>query len=211
MGRLVERWGGVVPAVIVDAYADAKAIVEAARREADEIRAEARRSGERAGRDEAAAACTELIVGARLDAERVRSSALSSARVLALRMAEKIVARAIDLDPSVLTAIAAQALEAARAQSGVVTLRVHPEDAAALARDRAALLAHLRRGVELRIEADASISRPGCVVETPAGRVDAQLETQLAALASVIGDAPQPPGPGAGPAESNGPGGGRRG
>lgn len=208
MGRLVERWGGVVPAVVVDAYAEAKAIVEAARREADEIRDEARQSGERAGRDEAAAACTGLIVAARLDAERVRTAAVSSARVLALRMAEKIVARALDLDPGVLTSIAAQALEAARTQSGVVTLRVHPDDAAMLARDRAALLARLRRGVELRIEADASISRPGCIVETPAGRVDAQLETQLAALASAIGDAQQPSGS---PRGAGGQGGGQRG
>jgi flagellar biosynthesis/type III secretory pathway protein FliH len=127
-------------------------------------------------------AFTTMLVAARAEADRVRAAALPSARTLAVRMAEKIIGHAVSLDPSVLVDIAGKALAAARARAGVVLLRVHPEDHAALEAARPRLMARLGVANELRLVADPDVGRHGCVVETPAGRLDARLDTQLAAL-----------------------------
>jgi len=193
MGHLVQRFGRVVPAAVVDAGAEARALLDQARRQAgalldaarlqaDRLRAEARQSGEGEGRARAEAAFTTLLVEARAEAEQVRRAALPGAQTIAVRMAEKIVGRAIALDATAMADIARQALEAARARAGVVSLRVHPEDWAAIETARPALAARLAKAVELRVVPDASVGRHGCVVESGAGRLDARLETQLAAL-----------------------------
>jgi len=193
MGHLVQRFGRVVPAALVDAGAEARAVVDEARRQAeallDEARAqaaqlhvEARRAGEVEGRALAEAAFTTALVEARAEADRIRRSALPSAQTIAVRMAEKIVGRVIALDATAMADIARQALEAARARAGVVSLRVHPEDWAAIETARPALAARLAKAVELRVVPDAAVGRHGCVVESAAGRLDARLDTQLAAL-----------------------------
>ena len=195
MGRVVKRFGRVVPAVVLDARAEAEAMLASARREAEQlvasaraqaaaVLAEARRHGEESGRAEAERAFTTMLLAARADAARVRAAAIPAARVLAVRMAEKIVARTVDLDPHVLTELAARALATARARAGVVTLRVHPDDRAAFERSRPELAGKIAADVELRLIGDPAVGRHGCVVETPAGRLDARLDTQLEALAA---------------------------
>jgi type III secretion protein L len=169
-------------AIRAAAQRDADALIDKARAEARALLAEAKRAGEAAGRAEAEAAFTSLLVEARAEADRVRTTALPAARTLALRMAEKIIGRTVELDPSTLAAIAAEALTAARARAGVVVLRVHPADQAALQTERPTLAARLGAANELRLVADPTVARFGCVVETAAGRLDARLETQLAAL-----------------------------
>jgi len=193
MGHLVQRFGRVVPAAVVDAGAEARALLDQARRQAgalldearlqaDRLRAEARQAGEGEGRARAEATFTTLLVEARAEADQVRRAALPGAQTIAVRMAEKIVGRAIALDATAMADIARQALEAARARAGVVSLRVHPEDWAAIETARPGLAARLAKAVELRVVPDASVGRHGCVVESGAGRLDARLETQLAAL-----------------------------
>jgi len=193
MGHLVQRFGRVVPAAVVDADAEARALLAEARRQADallgearaqsdQLREEARRAGEAEGRARGEAAFTTALVEARAEAEQVRRAALPAAQTIAVRMAEKIVGRAIALDATAMADIARQALEAARARAGVVSLRVHPEDWAAIETARPGLAGRLAKAVELRVVPDASVGRHGCVVESAAGRLDARLETQLAAL-----------------------------
>ena len=193
MGLLVQRFGRVVPAAVVDADAEARALVDQARRqaealvadaraEAQQLHADARRAGEAEGRALAEAAFTTLLIEARAEADRVRRAALPAAQTIAVRMAEKIVGRVIALDATAMADIARQALEAARARAGAVSLRVHPDDWAAIETARPALAARLAKAVELRVIPDAAVGRHGCVVESAAGRLDARLETQLAAL-----------------------------
>jgi len=193
MGHLVQRFGRVVPAAVVDADAEARALVDQARRqaealvadaraEAQQLHADARRAGEAEGRALAEAAFTTLLIEARAEADRVRRAALPAAQTIAVRMAEKIVGRVIALDATAMADIARQALEASRARAGAVSLRVHPDDWAAIETARPALAARLAKAVELRVIPDAAVGRHGCVVESAAGRLDARLETQLAAL-----------------------------
>lgn len=135
--------------------------------------------GFQAGREAGLAEMTALVAAACAEAEEARAQAREAAVVLARRMAEKIVGQAVELAPALMGDIAAQALAASRAKSGAVVLRVHPEDLAAVEEARG------RWGtgaLVVRVVSDGGVGRHGCVVETPAGRVDARLDSQLAAL-----------------------------
>jgi len=199
VGRLVKNAGRIVPAPVLAAVEQAAAILAAANaraaalvREGEELRAEARRQGYADGRDAATAELTEALAAAAREAAGVRAqaepAALRLAGRLAAKMAERIVGRMVEIEPDALTAIAAQALAASRARAGLIKLRVSPGDRAALERDdaRRALLARFDDGVELEIIADPAIGRGGCVVETATVRLDARLETQIAALERAI-------------------------
>ena len=137
-------------------------------------------------RESALAEVTRLLVSARVEAEAERAAAKDAAIVLARKMAEKIIGRAVVLDPAVMGEIAGQALAASRVRGGAVVLRVHPDDIAAVERTRPEWLARVAAGANVRVVADASVGRHGCVVETPVGRLDARLETQLDALERVL-------------------------
>ena len=195
MGRILKSGGRIVPAEILGAKEQAAAILSAARtraqalmQEAEAVRAQAHRQGYEEGRAAAASELTEALAGAALEAARVRGavepSALRLAARLATKMAEKIVGRAIDLAPGLMAELAEQALAASRARAGVIRLQIHPDDRALLAGDEARrrLLARLEAGAELQLRDDPAVGRYGCVVETATLRLDARLETQLAAL-----------------------------
>lgn len=137
---------------------------------------------ETAGADSVAAEVTHLLVAARAEANADRLAAKDAAVVLARRMAEKIVGRAVEMEPEVMREIAAQALAATRPGKEPVVLRVHPEDLASLDESRGAWLARARTKADVRTVADASVGRHGCIVETADARLDARLDTQLEAL-----------------------------
>jgi type III secretion protein L len=189
VGHVVKGHGHVVPAVVMDARAQAAEILAAAVAERERARAErerARAEGFALGRDEghadAAAALVGLLAAARAEAETALARVEPAVSAIAARMAEKIVGRAIVLDPTIMAAIAAEAVAACRTREGVAQLRVHPDDLASVVASRAAL------GGEdaLEIVADERVGRYGCVVDTAVGRVDARLATQLEALCRVL-------------------------
>ena len=133
-------------------------------------------------RESALAEVTELLVAARAAADEERAAVKDVALVLARKMAEKIIGRAVELDPSIMGEIAGQALAATRARGGAVALRVHPEDLAAVELARSQWSLRIPAAANVRVVADTSVERHGCVVETPVGRLDARLQTQLDAL-----------------------------
>jgi flagellar assembly protein FliH len=123
-----------------------------------------------------------LLAAARAEANRERAAAKDAAIVLARKMAEKIVGHAVAVDAAVLRDIAARALAAVKPGKEAVLLRVHPDDLARLAAERAAWLTELGVQAEVKLVADPAVGRSGCVVETAVGRLDARLDTQLDAL-----------------------------
>jgi flagellar assembly protein FliH len=181
MGRIVKGRGHVVPAAVMDARA-----------QADAIREDARRRGREEGRAEAAAELAGLLAAGRAEADAMLARIEPAALAIAARMAELIVGRAVALDPAVMAAIAGEAVAACRTREGLVQLRVHPDDLAAVEPARAALADRLGGAATLELVADEAVERHGCIVDTPVGRVDAQLATQLAALGRALAeDAPR--------------------
>src|SRR5262245_46641918 len=189
MGRIVSGVGRVVPAATLDARDEAAARLAAARADAEAIRTqageahdEALQQGRDQGRAEAAAELATLLAAARVHAARVREASTPAAITLAVKMAEQIVGRAVTLAPEMMAEIVGAALEACRPRGDWVRVHVHPDDAAAVTARRDALAARAPAGAALDIVADEAVGRHGCIVETALGRVDARLETQLAAL-----------------------------
>jgi flagellar biosynthesis/type III secretory pathway protein FliH len=137
-------------------------------------------------RDKAAAEVAALLASARATANAERAAVKDAAIVLARKMAEKIIGRALELDPSLMGDIATQAFAASRPREGLVWLRVHPDDMAAVESAKPGMSARLANAADVRIVADISVGRHACVVETPAGRLDARLQTQLDALEQAL-------------------------
>lgn len=73
------------------------------------------------------------------------------------------------------------ALEEAHCDRGRLILRVHPMNAE-VAERWLGLPAVGREHTRITLEIDASVPSDGCVLETPAGAIDASLTTQLTAL-----------------------------
>jgi flagellar biosynthesis/type III secretory pathway protein FliH len=197
MGRVIKTMGHVVPAVVVDARAEADALLAAARADAAELRAaaeaareQARREGAAQGRAEAAVEAAALLAAARAEATRQLAAAQPAAVVLAARMTEKIVGRGVALDASVMADIAGAALDACRPRGDWIRVRVHPDDVAALTTHRDALAKRAPAGAALELVADEAVGRHGCIIETALGQVDARLATQIAALERALVGAP---------------------
>ena len=197
MGHVIKASGRVIPGAVFDAHAEARAARDAARAalaaaEADAatIRADAHRrglaQGLAEGHDRAVAEAVALLAEARAHAARTLTAAVPVAAALAAKMAERIVGRAVALAPQTMAEIVTTALAASRPRDAGVTIRVHPEDLAAVSVRREALATGAPAATELALVADESVGRHGCVIETALGRIDARLETQLAALEQAI-------------------------
>ena len=160
-----------------DPKVEAERILEEARREADRLRALAVVEG----RERGLAAVTELLSAARLASLRARQNVEGDLRALAVRIAERILGRELQLHPDAVTDIAGQALAQAGSPRDVL-LRVHPDDLKALERGRPRLLERCARAQVIQLRPDPTIGRGGCIVETELGTVDARLPLQLEAI-----------------------------
>jgi flagellar biosynthesis/type III secretory pathway protein FliH len=176
-----------IPAVVVDAHAEAARIVGEARTKADAILAEATASASvmaekvsREARESELARLAAEVIAVRAGAERRAERELDRTIELAVLLAERLVGEAIAVEPARVTAIAEGALRETR---GARQLRIEacPDDVAAL-ND---LLAALGEGVA-SIEENSELSRGSLVVHTELGRVDARLTPQLSRLAEAL-------------------------
>ncbi|HSQ74393.1 MAG TPA: FliH/SctL family protein, partial [Bacteroidota bacterium] len=114
-------------------------------------------------------------------AQQVRAFTASlehDAYAFALAVAERIVKREIQLDDEI---VVRQVREALRRIVGVesIKVRVHPDDEVLIRSHRAALLALTDTTRDVVIEADHTIERGGCILESASGNVDARIATQL--------------------------------
>jgi flagellar biosynthesis/type III secretory pathway protein FliH len=158
------------------ARSEARAIVDAARAEAESLR-------RRATEDGRTAAAAQLLAAERQARARLEQSREELTR-LAVRVAEKILGEQLRVEPSAVTAIVAQCLRSCAASRRFV-LRVNPDELglidAAAPRLRALVQAEV-----LIVEADPAVELGGCVIETELGEVDGQVATQLAAIEEAL-------------------------
>jgi flagellar biosynthesis/type III secretory pathway protein FliH len=178
----------IVEAPVYDAKMEADRLLAEARGEAERIVADAQHEAERLrgkahaeGRERGLQAVTELLAGARAAATRARSAAESELRVLAVRIAEKILARELALKPDAVADVVAQALAHAGEPRDVV-VRMNPADLEAIERGKPRLVERVRSARAVTFRADETVARGGCIVESELGVVDARLSTQLEAI-----------------------------
>jgi type III secretion system HrpE/YscL family protein len=178
----------IVEAPVYDAKMEAEQLLADARGEAERILAEARQEAERLrhqaqteGRERGLMAVTELLVGARAAAARARDAAESELRVLAVKIAEKILGRELSQRAEAVNDVVGKALAHAGDPRDVL-VRVNPADLEAIERGKTRLVEKVRSARAVTFRGDETVSRGGCIVETELGVVDARLSTQLEAI-----------------------------
>jgi flagellar biosynthesis/type III secretory pathway protein FliH len=111
---------------------------------------------------------------------------------LSVALAERIVRRVPQVDPSIITDQVAAALEHV-ARPCDVAIRIHPADRPLLTQAMPRLLAELTNVQHAALIDDDAIAPGGCLVTAGQGRIDATLDTQLAQLVDALLPLPQTP------------------
>jgi type III secretion protein L len=183
---------GVMNAEVFEARQTAQGIVEEAQKEKERILAEAQKEKEEVlakardqGKQEGLAQATEIVLRAKMQAGDILARQEHDVVALACKIAEKIIGRDVERDPTLLADICAKAIEELRNARAVV-LRVHPKTAAVLRARKAELMELIGRAVDVAIREDADVAPVGCIVQTEFGTVDAQLPTQFEMLQNVL-------------------------
>ena len=116
--------------------------------------------------------------------ELVRSSEETVVRIAAL-MARKIVGDAIRIDEEIVLETTRNALKQVVEKESVI-IRVHPQDLKIVRDHGSEWLGLLEGSRSMEIVDDERVGRGGCLVETEAGNVEAQIEKQLKTLERVL-------------------------
>jgi flagellar assembly protein FliH len=174
-------------------------VLSAAWEEAERIREDARAAGESQGRADglaaaqleaapALAALAEALLGLQRLREELVQAVEGDAILLALRLAEEILAGALSVQPERLIDVARLALRhlVDRRQ---VTLVVNPEDLELIGEAVAGLKSELGGIEHCNVQADRRIGRGGVIARTEAGELDASIEAQLSRAREVVATA----------------------
>lgn len=158
--------------------------------------AEGLEAGRAAGREEAFQAAHEELqqllaawrdVAVQWDAQRKDMDREARHAVLefALRMAEKLIHRAIEVDPTVVVDQLAQALSHVLRPLDV-TVHAHQDDIPLIEEALPDLLAEFNHLEHVHLHRDAEVTRGGCIVTFGQGRIDATIEKQLERVIDTI-------------------------
>lgn len=168
------------------AEAEAVDIREQAQKDAEELKAKARDQGYREGCDKGAAELSQAVAQSSRRLAQIEEQAIAQLRDLAMTIARKILGCELEARPEVVVDIIKQALSDKARQRRELVLRVNSEDLAVVREHRSELLEVLSRAKEIAIREDPDVARFGVVIETDAGIIDAQLETQLAVFERML-------------------------
>lgn len=104
---------------------------------------------------------------------------------LVLAIARQVIGVEVSVNREVILSTIDRALQAA-VRSDAYQIRVHPDDLLAASERKPLFLASINTLKNITFEADPSITRGGCLVESELGEVDATVEHQLAELRNVL-------------------------
>ena len=181
----------LAPPPAQDPVAAARAVIEEALTEAETQRTlaieEGRAEGLRLGREAvavelapAAAALGQAIEEARVLRAEIAEAAEARAAQLALTIAEKVVAGALEIQPERVVDVVRGALRGLLDGERII-VSVHPDD---LELVRAAGVGSPE--AHLEIHGERRIARGGAIVRTSEGEIDATLETKLGRAREVV-------------------------
>lgn len=121
------------------------------------------------------------------DAQRqdLHRQACSAVLELAVKLAEKIVHRCIEVDPSIVVDQVAAALEYLLHPADV-TIRIHPKDRPVLEEALPALMKRFAQVRHAHLVEDPGLTPGGCLLSFGHGSVDARLQTQLRRIAELL-------------------------
>ncbi len=172
--------------IVARAKAEADDIINRAETEAARIKEEAAAVGLEEGRNQGAAELSQVVAAASQRLAQIEAQVEPQLKDLAIKIARKILGRELEFHPDGVVDIVKQALSEKARQRREIYLRVNPNDLQFIRENKADLLEVLSRAKEIGIREDPEVERGGVVIETDAGTIDAQLETQLAVFEQVL-------------------------
>lgn len=99
----------------------------------------------------------------------------------AIGIAEKLLARQIESDPSILISWIEDSVRLIQGQRQIL-LRIHPEDAQRLSSALSELVDDMKPAVEIQVVEDVAVGKFGVILQTPDTTIDRSLQTQLKRL-----------------------------
>ena len=172
---------GDADALIEEAEQKARALLAESERQVVDMIEQAAADGEREGAAQAAHMREEI---AGLEARMLKEVDGEVVKA-ALRVARELIAAELHAREDAVVDIAATALGAAKTARDI-NLRTSPRDAPILRAHKQRLVAVLTRAKDLEIREDKRVKPGGVLIETEAGVIDAQLDTQLDELESAL-------------------------
>jgi flagellar assembly protein FliH len=133
----------------------------------------------------AAEEATRIIAEANRQSQLTILSAEKQILDIALAVAKKILTVEVDANSQAVLAIVKSAMDKVRNQTQI-TVRVNPSDFECVLAAKSEMEAILQREQSVEFAADQTVNRGGCVIDSGFGSVDAQLETQLQAISTII-------------------------
>jgi flagellar assembly protein FliH len=181
----------LAPPPSLDPVRAAEAVIEAARRESEALRSQAVQDGfvegMRRGQEESAASLAPALGALRSAMDEVVAArdeivddAERRAVGLAVSIAEKIVAGALDAQPERVVDVVRGALRGLLDSDRIVVC-VHPDDVELLR-----LAGQEQGGPQIEIYGERRVARGGALVRTTTGEIDARIETKLAAVQALV-------------------------
>jgi flagellar assembly protein FliH len=141
---------------------------------------------ERAVASEEMAAASQAAANAlNTIAERLQAQVATSINALSVAIARHLVEREMVADPQLLHDLVTRAL-ALTPMSGTITVRMHPDDLAAL-NATGGVKPVSESDVEVRWLGDRDVSRGGCVVDGPHGIIDGRIDRALLDIYEQLG------------------------
>ena len=180
--------------------AEARLMIENCAKECDALREKARQDGMNAGEAHVERVAEQLAT--KLTAEKVQHAAQAIQQIcndlegatqqwlrewqhetvaIAIGIAEKLVARQIESDPSILLKWIEDTVRLIHSQRKI-TIRLHAEDAMILSGPLSEMLESTLPNTEIQLIDDPSVGRFGAVIQTADTTIDRSLTTQMKRL-----------------------------
>lgn len=184
--------GKIIKKELFEASQEARNIVDAARREAEQIVAKAEQertasvdAGLQLGYEDGLKNWNRILAGAWQARENLKTEWEQSLLHLAVRVAEKIIGEQLRLQPDAIVSIVREALKSV-GQERQLTLLIHPDHRETVQANLDRLQALVGPSRQIHLVANPDIAPGGCVVESELGVIDAKLETQLKCLEDIL-------------------------
>jgi type III secretion protein L len=131
------------------------------------------------------AAVNELLIELVEKKHSVLAQAETDIIRLSIRVAARILGRELRQHPDTIADIVTQAIQAVRSQTKI-TVRINPDDLVHLTQNRDQLLNRVGQSKIIDFQSDSKVQPGGCIIESEAGTVNAQLKTQLAVMERML-------------------------
>lgn len=127
----------------------------------------------------------EVIKAAKSDYHSYLESSEKTILELAAKIASKIVATKIDDDQEYFLSLVKKAVKEVKSFSEI-QIHVHPNQYEVLLSKKEELLSVFTQDTNLVIYPDSDLSEGSCLIESPSGRIDAGIDTQLAEIKNAL-------------------------